>query len=207
MGHVISAGCGQNTARQATLKAGLALSTCCTTVNKVCASGMKAIVLGTQAIKLGEADIIVAGGMESMSNAPFLLKRNNPIFGSLIGEDAVEKDGLTDAKSGRKMGECTEDVATEMKITREDQDNYAIQSYKRSTAAWNKEEESGVSVLAKEVVEVKVDIGRGKEKIVKEDEEFTNFNSEKLKTLRTVFKKVNGTITAGNVRILDNLNS
>lgn len=196
MGHVITAGCGQNTARQACLKAGLSLTTCCTTVNKVCASGMKAIVLGVQAIKLGEANIIVAGGMESMSNAPLLMDRCPPVYGGFAHADSIVKDGLTDASSGRLMGECTEDVAQEMNITREEQDNYAIQSYKRSAASWDKEKGC---ILEKEVVEVKVDLGRGGEKIVKEDEEYSKVNFEKLKTLRTVFKKSNGTITAGNV--------
>lgn len=199
MGHVISAGCGQNTARQAALKAGLPVSTCCTTVNKVCASGMQSIILATQSIKLGEADVIVAGGMESMSNAPYLMDRCPPAFGGFQHLDAIQKDGLTDADSGRLMGECTEDVAAEMNITREDQDNYAIQSYKRSAAAWNKEK--GESILAKEVVEVKI-VERNGEKIVKEDEEYSKVNFEKLKTLRTVFKKVNGTITAGNASTL-----
>lgn len=134
-----------------------------------------------------------------MSNAPYLMDRSPPVYGGFQHLDAIQKDGLTDADSGRSMGECTEDIAAEMNITREDQDNFAIQSYKRSAAAWNKEK--GESVLAKEVVEVKIDLGRGGEKIVKEDEEYSKVNFEKLKTLRTVFKKVNGTITAGNVRI------
>ncbi|KAK4336531.1 hypothetical protein RND71_044247 [Anisodus tanguticus] len=113
---------------------------------------MKSIALATQAIKLGEADIVLAGGMESMSNAPFLMKRGKHIYGSFSHEDAIEKDGLTDAESGLSMGECTEEVAERLNITREDQDNYAIQSYKRSFDAWDKEKGC---VLAKEVFEVK----------------------------------------------------
>lgn len=136
-----------------------------------------------------------------MSNAPYLLDRVQPIYGGSTNVDAIQKDGLTDAESGRSMGECTEDVAVEMNITREDQDNYAIQSYKRSAASWSKDEE-GECILAKEVVEVKIDLGRAGQKIVKEDEEYTKVNFEKLKTLKTVFKKVNGTITAGNASTL-----
>lgn len=197
MGHVLNAGCGQNTARQAALKAGLPLTTCCTTVNKVCASGMKSILLAAQQIKLGEADIIVAGGMESMSNVPLMMKRSVPVYGGFSHTDGILRDGLQDPDTGRAMGELCEDVAAEMKITREDQDNFAIESYKRSAAAWDKEK----GVLAKEVVEVKINV-KGVEKIVKEDEEYTNVNFEKLKTLRTVFKKENGTITAANVSVL-----
>jgi len=199
MGHVITAGCGQNTARQAALKAGLPKTTCCTTINKVCASGMKAIALAHQQIKLGEADIIVAGGQESMSSAPRLQDRVQPVYGATTNMDAIQKDGLTDAESGRSMGECTEDVAIEMNITREDQDNYAIQSYKRSAAAWYKGEDGELeSVLEKEVVEVRIDLGRGDEKIVKEDEGYTKVIYEKLNKLKPCFKDVNGTITAGN---------
>lgn len=194
MGHVLNAGCGQNTARQASLKAGLPLTTCCTTVNKVCASGMKSILLAAQQIKLGEAEIVVAGGMESMSNVPLMMERDPPIYGGFKHADGILRDGLQDPDTGRSMGELCEDVAAEMGITREDQDNFAIQSYKRSAAAWDKEK----GVLAKEIVEVKV-VDRGGEKIVKEDEEYTNVNFEKLKTLRTCFKKVDGTITAANV--------
>lgn len=135
-----------------------------------------------------------------MSNAPYLLDRVQPIYGGSTNVDAIQKDGLTDAESNRSMGECTEDLAAEMGITREDQDNYAIQSYKRSAAAWDREK--GESVLAKEVVEVRVNLGRAGEKIVKEDEEYAKVNFEKLKTLKTVFKKVNGTITAGNASTL-----
>lgn len=167
MGHVLNAGCGQNTARQAALKAGLPLTTCCTTVNKVCASGMKSILLAAQQIKLGEADIVVAGGMESMSNVPLMMNRVVPVYGGFSHTDGILRDGLQDPDTGRAMGELCEDVATEMGITREDQDNFAIQSYKRSAAAWDKEK----GVLAKEVVEVKVTVGRGVEKIVKEDED------------------------------------
>lgn len=197
MGHVLNAGCGQNTARQAALKAGLPLTTCCTTVNKVCASGMKSILLAAQQIKLGEADIVVAGGMESMSNVPLIMNRAPPIYGGFSHADGILKDGLEDPDTGRSMGDLCEDVAAEMGITREDQDNFAIQSYKRSAAAWDKEK----GVLAKEIVEVKVTVGRGVEKIVKEDEEYTTINLEKMKTLRTVFRKVDGTITAANVSV------
>lgn len=199
MGHVITAGCGQNTSRQAALKAGLPKTTCCTTVNKVCASGMKSIALAAQSIRLGDADIVVAGGMESMTNAPNLHPRVPPVSGGYQVTDSMFKDGLTDADSGKSMGVCAEMVAEEMGISREEQDNFAIQSYKRSAIAWDSEKGR---VLAKEVVEVKVDLGRGAEKIVKEDEEYSKVNFEKMKTIRPCFKKENGTITAANASTL-----
>ena len=195
MGHVITAGCGQNPARQAALKAGLPVETICSTVNKVCASGMKAIMLATQQIRLGEAEVVVAGGMESMSNTPFLLARNALVYGGFFSPDSLKLDGLTDAQSGRQMGELTEEVAAELSIGREAQDDFAIKSYQLSAAAWDVEKGAP---LAKEIVPVKVTVAR-KEVVVSQDEEFIKVNFEKLRTLRPVFKKENGTITAGNV--------
>lgn len=199
MGHVITAGCGQNSARQTALKAGLPQETICTTVNKVCASGMKAIMLGAGQISLGNAQIVIAGGMESMSNTPFLMKRAEPAYGGFSHQDALVVDGLTDAASGRQMGELAEQVAAELDISREAQDEFAIGSYKRSAAAWDIE---NGAPLAKEVVPVTVKPSRGAEFVVSQDEEFSKVNFDKLKTLRTVFKKENGTITAGNVSLI-----
>ncbi|KAG8180063.1 hypothetical protein JTE90_016190 [Oedothorax gibbosus] len=196
MGCVLQAGVGQAPARQACLNAGLSLSTPCTTINKVCASGLKAIILGAQSIMLGQQDVVVAGGMESMSNAPYYLQRGDTPYGGVDLKDAVLCDGLTDAYANGHMGDCSEGIARKFDFSRQDQDNYAIQSYKRTIAAG----ESGV--LESEIVPVVIPGKRGKpDTIINSDEEYKRVDFEKLLTLRPVFSK-EGTITAANASSL-----
>ena len=138
MGNVVQAGVGQAPARQAAIFAGLPNTVACTTINKVCASGMKAVMLGAQAIQCGDAEIVVAGGMENMSLIPHYMNlRNGTKFGPATMLDGMQKDGLTDAYDNSAMGVCADLCAAEYNFTREDQDNYAIQSYERSANAWN----------------------------------------------------------------------
>ncbi|KAI1301760.1 Acetyl-CoA acetyltransferase, mitochondrial [Halotydeus destructor] len=181
MGNVISAGLGQAPTRQALIGAGLPVSTEATTVNKVCSSGMKAIMIGTMTIQLGKQEIVVAGGMESMSNVPFYLKRGETPYGGINLEDGILKDGLIDAyKTSCHMGNFAEGTASKLNITREDQDNYAMRKI------------VSVSVKKrKDVVEVA------------EDEEYKKVNFEKFKSLPTVFQKVDGTVTAANASKLN----
>lgn len=197
MGNVISAGAGQAPARQAALRAGLLESTDCTTINKVCASGMKAIMLAAQNVMLGQ-NVVVAGGMESMSNIPYIVRtaRAGSGYGHQVLEDLLLADGLTDVYNSVHMGVCAENTAAKMGITREEQDNYALASYARSKAAI----ESGQ--LAKEIVPVAVESRKG-EVTVQEDEEYRNLNAAKVPTLRTVFKKEGGTVTAANASKLN----
>ena len=192
MGNVISSGLGQAPAKQAAIFAGINQNTPCTTINKVCSSGMKAIMIGAQSIQAGENEIVIAGGMENMSSIPFYVNdmRNGKKLGHTKIEDGLLIDGLTDAYDNVHMGVCAELCADEMKITREEQDQFALQSYERSTKAWN----SGF--FKNEITEVKIDTRKG-EVIISEDDEFKNINLEKFKKLRTVFKK-DGTVTAGN---------
>lgn len=196
MGNVVQAGVGQSPARQAGLRAGLPNSTDATTINKVCASGMKSIILGSQQIQLGVHDVVVAGGMESMSNAPFLINRQNPAFGhgSLI--DSVQHDGLWEVTHQFAMGNCGEHTAAELNITREDQDSHAISSYKRSAAAW------AAGAFDKEIAPVSIKDKKGNETLIKEDEEYKKVILDKIPTLRPVFKK-DGTITAANASNLN----
>ncbi|MCT4665094.1 MAG: acetyl-CoA C-acyltransferase [Flavobacteriales bacterium] len=198
MGNVLQANVGQAPARQAAIKAGLNNATPSTTVNKVCASGMKAVMMAAQAIKAGDRDIVVAGGMESMSNAPYYLPkaRNGYRFGDGKIIDGLTQDGLTDVYNKVVMGVCAETCATDMKITREDQDNIAVESYKRSAAAW----EAGK--FDNEVVPVEVPQRRGEPVVFSKDEEYINFNEDKFRKLRTVFKK-DGTVTAGNASTIN----
>ncbi|HLV14756.1 MAG TPA: acetyl-CoA C-acyltransferase [Xanthomarina sp.] len=192
MGNVVQAGTGQAPARQAAIYAGIPNSVPCTTVNKVCASGMKSVMLAAQAIALGDADIIVAGGMENMSLIPhYFHARSGTKFGPAKMEDGMQKDGLVDAYDNNAMGVCADACATEYKFTREDQDNFAIQSYKRSAAAW----EAGK--FDNEVVPVEVPQRRGDAIIVSKDEEFTNVKIDKIPELRPAFTK-DGTVTAAN---------
>ncbi|KAG0606651.1 hypothetical protein M758_9G158300 [Ceratodon purpureus] len=191
MGNVLSAGVGQAPARQAALKSGLLPSTICTTVNKVCASGMKAVMLGAQSIMLGVNQVVVAGGMESMSNAPFILPRNvSPkIVGHVQLRDSMIVDGLWDPYKDVSMGSCAEDCAYELSISRDAQDEHAIASYERAAAA------QALGVTKGEIVPVTIE---GKKPVtVSHDEECLKFDPEKLKKLRPVFKE-DGTITAGN---------
>ncbi|KAI8070923.1 Thiolase, N-terminal domain-containing protein [Gongronella butleri] len=194
-GCVLSAGLGQNPARQAALGAGLQDSTVATTVNKVCASGMKAVILGAQSIMLGNADVIVAGGMESMSNTPYYLPKQR--FGATYGNqevvDGIVKDGLTDVYNNYLMGIAAEECAETHNISREDQDNYAVQSYKRAQAAFAN------GSYKDEVVPVTVSGGRGKpDRVVDQDDEVAKLNEEKLRAVRPAFVPKNGTVTAPN---------
>lgn len=192
-GNVLTAGIGQAPARQAALKAGLSELTPATTVNKVCASGMKAIMIAANQIRNGEADIIVAGGMESMSNVPYYLPKHR--FGSKLGhakaEDGIIKDGLWDVYNDFHMGNAGEICAKECNISREEQDDYAIQSYKRATKA----HEEGY--FDDEVIEMKVKDRKGNVTKVTMDEELKKVNYDKIPQLRPVFDK-EGTVTAAN---------
>ena len=197
MGNVVQAGVGQAPARQAALFAGLPNSVTCTTVNKVCASGMKAVMLGAQAIQCGDAEIVVAGGMENMSLIPhYMHLRNGTKFGPATMIDGMQKDGLTDAYDNSAMGVCANLCATEYNFTREDQDNYAIQSYERSAKAWD----SGK--FDNEVVPVPVPQRKGEPIIVSRDEEFTNVKLDKIPSLNAVFTK-DGTVTAANASTIN----
>lgn len=194
MGQVCQAGAGQAPARQATIFAGLPKSTICTTVNKVCASGMKSIMLASQTLQTGEQDLVLAGGMESMSNVPFYIKRGNTPYGGINAADGIVLDGLTDVYNKFHMGNCAENTAKKMGISRQDQDDYAISSYKRSAAAWQNK------AFASELVSVSVPQKKGSpDLVVAEDEEYKRINFEKFTKLNTVFQRENGTVTAGNL--------
>lgn len=197
-GNVLSAGLGQAPATQVASGAGLGFGVPCTLVNKVCASGMKAIMMGAQSIMTGQNDVVVAGGMESMSNIPFYLLKAR--FGYRYGNgeliDGLQHDGLTDAYDGCAMGVCADNTAREMSISREDQDAYAIASYQRAAAAWS----SGK--FADEVIPVEVKDRKGKAIPVVEDEEFKNVQFDKIPSLRPAFSK-DGTVTAANASTLN----
>jgi len=197
MGNVVQAGTGQAPARQAAIYSGISDSVPCTTVNKVCASGMKAVMQGAQAIALGDAEIVVAGGMENMSAIPhYLHARNATKFGPASLVDGMQKDGLVDAYDQNAMGVCADACASEYNFSREDQDAYAIQSYKRSAAAW----ESGK--FDNEVVPVEVPQRRGDAIVVNKDEEFSNVKMEKIPNLSPAFTK-DGTVTAANASTIN----
>jgi acetyl-CoA C-acetyltransferase len=197
MGNVVQAGSGQAPARQAAIYAGIPNSVPCTTINKVCASGMKAVMQGAQAIALGDATIVVAGGMENMSLIPhYYHARIATKFGPATLEDGMQKDGLVDAYDNNAMGVCADACATEYKFSREDQDAYAIQSYKRSAKAWD------AGKFDNEVVPVEVPQRRGDALIVSRDEEFTNVILEKIPSLRPAFTK-DGTVTAANASTIN----
>lgn len=197
MGNVVQAGNGQAPARQAAVYAGLPVSVPCTTINKVCASGMKAVMQGAQAIMAGDADVIVAGGMESMSQIPHNVQmRNGFKFGPATMEDAMQRDGLVDAFSNNAMGILADACATEYNFTREDQDNFAIESYTRSAKAWD------TGKFANEIVPVEVPQRRGDAIIVDKDEEYSNVKLDKIPTLRAVFTK-DGTVTAANASTIN----
>jgi len=192
MGNVVQAGVGQAPARQAALGAGLPDTVPCTTVNKVCASGMKAVMNAAQAIALGDADVVIAGGMESMSNIPhYVHMRNGHKFGPKTMEDGMQKDGLVDAYDQNAMGTCADLCATEYKVSREEQDDFAIQSYKRSAKAWEE------GKFADEILPVLIPQRRGEPILFNEDEEYKNVRMEKIPSLRAVFTK-EGTATAAN---------
>ncbi|CAL5342270.1 unnamed protein product [Camellia sinensis] len=194
-GNVLSANLGQAPARQAALGAGIPNSVVCTTINKVCASGMKATMLAAQSIQLGINDVVVAGGMESMSNVPKYLAEARK--GSRLGHDSLVdgmlKDGLWDVYNDYGMGVCAELCAEQHKVTREEQDDYAVQSFERGIAA----QDSGA--FAWEIVPVEVSGGRGKPStIVDKDEGLGKFDAGKLRKLRPSFKETGGSVTAGN---------
>jgi acetyl-CoA C-acetyltransferase len=198
MGNVISANLGQAPARQAAIGAGIGYHVPCTTVNKVCASGMKAVMLAAQSILLGINEVVVAGGMESMSNVPYYVPKAR--FGYKYGNaeliDGLVRDGLFEVYYKFPMGNCAENTAKEMNITREAQDEYAIQSYKRSAAAW----ESGM--FKDEIIPVEMLGRKGETILMEEDEEFRNVVFDKIPTLKPVFDK-NGTVTAANASTMN----
>jgi acetyl-CoA C-acetyltransferase len=197
MGNVVSAGLGQAPARQAAMYAGIPDTVPCTTVNKVCASGMKAIMLAAQTIAVGDADIIVAGGMENMSAIPhYQHARNGSKFGPITMEDGMQKDGLVDAYSKIPMGVCADDCATEYNFSREEQDAFAIQSYNRSSKAWSE------GKYADEIVPVEIPQRRGDPIIFSEDEEYKNVKMDRISTLRAAFTK-DGTVTAANASTIN----
>ncbi|PRZ27757.1 acetyl-CoA C-acyltransferase [Flavobacterium granuli] len=197
MGNVVQAGVGQAPARQAALFAGLPNSVSCTTINKVCASGMKSVMMGAQAIQCGDAEIVIAGGMENMSLIPHYLNlRNGTKFGPATMVDGMQKDGLTDAYDNNAMGVCADLCAAEYNFTRKDQDNYAIQSYERSAKAW----ENGK--FDNEIVPVAVPQRKGDPIIVSKDEEYTNVKIDRIPTLSAVFTK-DGTVTAANASTIN----
>ena len=197
-GNVIQANLGQAPARQAAIHAGIPNTVPCTTVNKVCSSGMKAMMIGVQSIIAGDNDIVMTGGMENMSQIPHYLAngRNGQKLGNMKLTDGLLRDGLLDAYTGTHMGESAELCATEMNFSREDQDKYSIESYERSAKAW----EDGK--FTNEVVPVEVPQRRGDALVVAEDEEFKNVKFEKIPTLRPIFKK-DGTVTAANASTIN----
>lgn len=197
MGNVVQAGNGQAPARQAALYAGLTNEVICTTINKVCASGMKAVMQGAQAIMAGDAEIIVAGGMENMSLIPhYAHLRNGVKFGPTTFFDGMQKDGLIDAYDGNAMGVSADLCATEYAISREEQDNFAIQSYTRSATAWD------AGKFDAEIVPVEVPQRKGDPIIVSKDEEYTNVKLDRIPTLAAVFTK-EGTVTAANASTIN----
>ncbi len=197
MGNVLQAGVGQAPARQAALGAGLGHNVPCTTVNKVCASGMKAIMLGAQSIIAGDNQVVVVGGMENMSQTPhYVSGRNGTKFGNITMLDGITKDGLLDVYSNVPMGNCAEICAKEHNITREDQDAFAIESYRRASAAW----EAGK--FNDEIVGVPVPQRKGDPIIIDKDEEYTNVFIDKIPSLKPAFDK-DGTITAANASTLN----
>jgi acetyl-CoA C-acetyltransferase len=197
MGSVLQANLGQAPARQAAKFAGLPDSVNCTTVNKVCASGMKSIALAAQSIQLGINDVVIAGGMESMSNTPYYLENNRwgAKYGNGVVVDGLAKDGLIDVYGNVPMGNCAELCAKDMKFSREDQDAFAIESYKRSAAAWT------AGKFKEEVVSVTVKTKKG-DVVVSEDEEYKNVSFDKIPALKPVFAK-DGTVTAANASTMN----
>ncbi|KQR94572.1 acetyl-CoA acetyltransferase [Chryseobacterium sp. Leaf180] len=198
MGNVLQAGEGQAPARQVAIAAGLSNETPATTINKVCASGMKAVSMAAQAIKAGDADIIVAGGMENMSMVPhYYNARNAAKLGDVKMQDGMILDGLTDVYNKVHMGVCAEKCAVAYDFSREDQDAFAIQSYERSAKAWSD------GKFADEVVPVNIPQRKGEPVVFGEDEEYKAVKFDKIPTLPTVFKKEQGTVTAANASTLN----
>ena len=197
MGNVVQAGTGQAPARQAAIYAGIPNTVPCTTINKVCSSGMKAVMQAAQAIQLGDAEVIVAGGMENMSLIPhYYHARSATKFGPATLEDGMQKDGLVDAYDNNAMGVCADACAVEYNFSREDQDAFAVQSYERSKAAWDN------GKFKDEVVPVEVPQRRGEPIIFNKDEEYTNVKMDKIPALRPAFTK-DGTVTAANASTIN----
>ena len=197
MGNVVSAGVGQAPARQAAIFAGIPDTVPCTTINKVCSSGMKSVMLAAQSISLGDTEIVVAGGMENMSLIPhYLHGRQGTKFGPTILEDGMQKDGLVDVYEKVAMGVCADACATKYGFSREDQDAYAIQSYQRSSEAWK----SGK--FSDEIIPVEIPQRRGAPVLMTEDEEYKNVKMEKIPSLRAAFSK-EGTVTAANASTIN----
>lgn len=197
MGNVVSAGLGQAPARQAAIHAGIPDTVPCTTVNKVCSSGMKAIMLAAQTIALGDADIVVAGGMENMSLIPhYHHARMGSKFGPISMEDGMQKDGLVDAYEKVAMGVCADECASTYEFTREDQDAFAIESYTRSANAWKE------GKFANEIVPVEIPQRKGDPILFSEDEEYKNVFLDKIPSLRPAFSK-DGTVTAANASTIN----
>lgn len=198
MGNVLQAGEGQAPARQVALGAGLSENTPSTTVNKVCASGMKAVTMAAQAIKAGDVDVVVAGGMENMSMVPhYFNARNSTKLGDVKMQDGMVLDGLTDVYNKVHMGVCAEKCAAEHNISREEQDAFAVESYKRSAKAW------ADGKFKDEAVPVEIPQRKGDTVVFAEDEEYKSVNFDRLPTLPTVFQKENGTVTAANASTLN----
>jgi acetyl-CoA C-acetyltransferase len=197
-GNVVSANLGQAPARQAAIGAGIGYNVPCTTVNKVCSSGMKSVMFGAQSIMLGQNDIVMAGGMESMSNIPYYIPKAR--FGYKYGNgelvDGLAKDGLWEVYNGFPMGNCADHTAKEMNISREEQDNYAIQSYKRTASA------TEAGKFKEEIVGVEIPQRKGDPILMLEDEEYKNVNFDKIPGLRPVFAK-DGTVTAANASTIN----
>jgi len=197
MGHVVQAGTGQAPARQAAIFAGLPDTVPCTTINKVCASGMKSVMQAAQSIALGDTEIVVAGGMENMSQIPhYFQARVATKFGPASLIDGMQKDGLVDVYDQHAMGVCADACASEYAFSREDQDAFAIQSYTRSAKAWD------AGKFDNEVVPVDVPQRRGEPKVVSKDEEYSNVKLEKIPQLRAAFSK-EGTVTAANASTIN----
>lgn len=197
MGNVVQAGVGQAPARQAALGAGIPDTVPCTTVNKVCASGMKAVINAAQAIALGDASVVIAGGMESMSNIPhYMHMRKGVKFGPAAMEDGMQKDGLVDPFDKNAMGVLADNCATKYSFSREEQDAFAIESYRRSAKAWSE------GKFSNEVIPVAVPQRRGDALIITEDEEFKNVKIDKIPALRAAFSK-DGTVTAANASTIN----
>lgn len=198
MGNVLQAGEGQAPAKQAMIKAGIPNTVPATTVNKVCASGMKAVMLATQSIRLGDADIVVAGGMENMSLVPFYSPsaRSGNKYGNTVLLDGIVADGLQDAYSKEMMGTCGDATAAKYNVTREQQDEFAINSYKKSAAAWQG------GKFDNEIIPVEIPQRKGEPVLFKEDEEYKNVNFDKVPGLRAVFSK-DGTVTAANASTIN----
>ena len=197
MGNVVSAGVGQAPARQAAIFAGIPDTVPCTTINKVCASGMKSVMLAAQSISLGDTEIVVAGGMENMSLIPhYLHGRQGTKFGPTTLEDGMQKDGLVDVYEKVAMGVCADACATKYGFSREDQDAYAIQSYQRSSEAWK------LGKFSDEIIPVEIPQRKGAPVLMTEDEEYKNVKLEKIPSLRAAFSK-EGTVTAANASTIN----